>query len=290
MSVFENLILDHGEKHLAKYRQSAVYARAEFLREYESYLPEIQRYYTEAGFWHGTGHYHYLNANDSRYENAAKDRVLNIFESILAKGGLSNHEDLWYNDGQSIKTVSVAPLRMHARMYAHIHLLEGVWLKYVFGGTRFWMGIFIALAAKELCTKLTKQKRSFLKQALFNKKSFRSFRIWASAVRNCDEFRILPLWRAYDLRSDIPGNHAVLFGIKRSAIQGEGVIPFIKNFEIRVARSISLDEMTHVEVPIENVAAIKKLLETNGVRLPVVPLEFGELYCAQFPFQKLVYA
>lgn len=40
----------------------------------------------------------------------------------------------------------------------------------------------------------------------------------------------------------------------------------------------------------ENVLETEKLLEAKGVRLPVIPLEFGELYCSQFSFQKLVYA
>lgn len=290
MSVFENLLIAHSERYLAKYRQSALQTDDDFRLQYESYLPELQRCYAEAGFWHGTGRYHHLHENDSRFENAREGRVLNIFESIISKGGLNNHADLWYNDEQLGKTVSVAPSRMHARMYAHIHLFEGVWLKYVFGGTRFWMGIFFALAVQELCTKLNKKNRAFLRQALFNKRSLRSFRIWANAIRNCDEFKILPLWRAYELRSDIPGNHAILFGIKQSAIQGEGVLPLIKNFEVRVGRPIPLTDMTHIEVPMENVEDTKKLLETKGVRLPVIPLEFGELYCSQFPFQRLAYA
>ena len=286
MSVFENLLIAHSEKYLAKYRESATHARDEFLREYESYIPQLQHCYAEAGFWHGTGRYHYLNPDDSRFENSNGSRTLNIFESILTNGGLNNHQDLWYHDEQLKKTVSIAPTRMHARMYAHIHLYEGTWLEYVFGGTKFWMGVIAVLAVKELCT--TRENRAFIKRFLFNKTALRSFRIWASAIRNCDEFKILPLWRAYDLRSDIPGNHAILFGIKRSAIQGEGVLPFIKNFEIRVARPISLDEMTHVEVPIKNIESTKKLLEEKGISLPVIPLEFGEFFSSRLPLSMLL--
>lgn len=287
MSFFEKIIVAHSEKYLSKYRESALHIRNDLRLEYESYLPELHRCYSEAGFWHGTGRFHYIHQNDSRYEGMKKGHVLNIFESILTHGGLNNHQDLWYNEEQFQKTVSVAPTRMHARMYAHIHLREGTWLEYVFGGTKFWMGIIAVLAIKEICSPLTKRNRSLVKNALLNKKALDSFRIWASAIRNCSEFKVLPIWRAYDLRSDIPGNHAVLFGIKHSAIQ-EGTNPFIKNFEVRVTRPISLNEMTHIEVPMENIADTKKLLEEKGIRLPVIPLEFGELFSSQLPLSKLL--
>lgn len=291
MGIAEKFLLARSERHLRKYRESAKHLRDDFLRQYQSYIPELERCYAEAAYWHGTGRYHYHHANDSRYEEADSNRIMHVLESILDSGAIARHQDLWvtYN-GQLKKTVSVAPTRMHARLYAHIHLREGVWLEYVFGGTRFWIGFFIFLAMLHLRNIFDAHKREFVKLTLLNKDSFKHFRTWGSAVRNLDQFKILPIWRAYDLRSDISGNYAVLFGIKRSAIRSDGVLPFIKDLEIRVEQDINLRNITHIEVPLENMEETKRLLAEKAISLPVIPLEFGELYCSQFSLRKLAHA
>ncbi|MDO8518209.1 MAG: hypothetical protein Q7S26_02885 [bacterium] len=290
MRLVDKLLVSHGERHLARYRNGAAQLHPDFLQAYYSYLPEIERCYKKASYWHGTGRYHYYHADDSRYEGIGAKRVVNVLESIFDEGALVGHQDLWTKiNGEFKKTVSVAPFRMHARLYAHAHLREGVWLEYVFGGTRFWMGVIIALIANELLFKLRGDGRNFIRQIVLNRTSLKNFRTWGKAIRNLDEYMVLPLWRAYDLRSDIAGNHAILFGIKRGAISGDGVLPIFKKFEVRIDKPIALNDMTHVEVPLENVEETKKLLAEKNIELPVIPLEFGELYCSRFPFTTLVY-
>jgi hypothetical protein len=290
MNLPKRLLVSRSEKHLQKYRDAAKAIRPEFLQEYLSHLSLIKTCYAQAGYWHGTGRYHYYHANDSRYEDADGKRLVSVFESILKDGALTRHQDLWVRvDGQFKKTVSVAPSRMHARLYAHVHLREGVWLEYVFGGTKFWTGFFIFIAAMEILPQFGRQEWGFIKQTVFSTYFLKHARTWASAICNLDKYAILPFWRAYDLRSDIAGNHAILFGIKRSAIQDDGILPFMKKVEVRVGERISLSDMTHVEVPLTNVAETEQLLAQNNITLPVIPLEFGELYCSQFPLTKLAY-
>jgi len=288
MDLPERLLVSRSEKHLRKYRDAAKHMRAEFLHQYYSYLPEIERCYERAGYWHGTGRYHHYHADDSRYQNVDMKRVVDVLESILEEGALTKHTDLWVKfHGQLKKTVSVAPSRMHARLYAHIHLREGVWLEYVFGGTRFWMGFFVLLASWQIFAKSSQEERRFAKWTILNRNLFKQVRAWGSAVCNLDRYKILPFWRAYDLRSDIAENYGILFGIKREAIQGDGMLPFIKRLEIRIEQEITLADMTHVEVPLENVEETKRMLVSKKIPLPVIPLEFGELYCSQFPLTKL---
>ncbi|HEV7449339.1 MAG TPA: hypothetical protein VGP13_02240 [Candidatus Paceibacterota bacterium] len=291
MSLIERLILSRAEKHLAQYRSDAIRARSEFLHEYMSYLPTIKRCYSHAGYWHGTGRYHYGHSADSRYEGMGGGEVTDVLGSIVVQDGLTGHQDLWITpDGQSKETISVAPSRMHARMFAHIHLYQGVWLPYIFGGTRFWMGIIIALAAKELVFTWQGKGWMLLRQALFTRSSLQNFRTWGSALRKLDGLKVLPLlWRAYDFRSDIAGNYSILFGIKRSAVDNRGLAPFIKNLEVRVPGPVLLADMTHIEVPLENVEETRRMLDENNILLPVIPLEFSEIYCSQFSLQKLMY-
>ncbi len=289
MRILEEFVLTRSERHLERYRNAARGIRVGFREEYESFLPQIERSYREAGYWHGTGRYHYWRRGDARYKIVGADSMADVVESILRNRAITSHQDLWTaTKEQHGATVSVAPSRMHARLYAHAHLRDGVWLEYVFGGTRFWMGYFLALMGQDLFFTQSRAERQLISRIVFNRSSLQHFRTWASSIRNLDQYRILPLWRAYDLRSDIPGNYAVLFGIKRSAIHGDGVLPCLKKVEIRIDRPISLDDVTHVEVPFANVEETRALLATHAMSLPVIPLEFGELYCSQFPLSSLV--
>jgi hypothetical protein len=290
MSLFKNLLVARSERHLRKYRGPTNSPHGEFLRQYHSYLPLIERCYTHAGYWHGTGRYQYRHARESRYENSDSHCVANVFESILDAGALQTHrQELWVtHDGEFKETVSVAPTRMHARLYSHIHLREGVWLEYVFGGTRFWTGFFVLLGILQLVQRNQLDKRTSIKFGLLSKNIFAYGRVWASAVCNLDKYKISPLWRVYDLRSDIVGNHGVLFGIKHEATQHGDVFTIAQSLEVRVDHAIPLTDMTHIEVPLKHVEETKKLLEEKKISLPVIPLEFGELYCSQFPLSTLV--
>lgn len=289
MDLAERFLVSRSEKHLQKYRGATQGLDPYFLQQYQEFLPEIERCYERAGYWHGTGRYHYQHASSSRYEGVNTERVVNVLESILEQGALTQHTDLWVKfDGQIKKTISLAPSRMHARLFAHIHLREGVWLKYVFGGTRFWMGFFIFLALWQVFIKGTKKGRGTATLALVSTKSLQHIRAWASAICRLEKYRILPLWRAYDFRSDIQENYGVLFGIAHNAVKGEGLIPFTKGLETRVEHNIKLSEVTHIEVPLENFDETKRILAARKVTLPVIPLEFGELYCSQFPLTQLV--
>ena len=260
-------------------------------KEYETYLPLLQKSYMRAAYWHGTGRYHYHHSADSRYGGITHTRIINVLESVLDNGGLNGHQDLWVKiDGQIKKTVSVAPSRMHARLYAHIHLYKDVWLKYVFGGTGFWMGFFIFFAGQELFSQFGRGERDFLHQIVFKQNFIKLARTWASAICNVDSYKILPWWRAYDLRSDIEGNHPVLLGISKSAVEGEGVVPFLRRVEVRVEGAIPLRYFTHIEVPLAHVEETRALLAQKNISLPVIPLELGELCSSQFPLEALAYA
>ena len=272
------------------YRRRAEELRLELENEYLSYLPILEECYSSASYWHGTGHYHYYHSNDSRYGTVDTTRTVDVLASIINHKGLTGHQDLWVVvGGKTLKTISLAPSRMHARLYAHIHLRDGVWLQYVFGGTRFWMSIFVLVAAQELLSHLGHSQRAFIKQTVFNASTLHHARTWASAIRNLEEYKVLPFWRAYDLRSDIVGNHPILFGIKKEAVQGDGVVPFLRKVEVRTHGPISFEHFTHVEVPQEHVGSVRTLFLQKGISMPVIPLEFGELYCSRIPMSKLIY-
>lgn len=290
MTLFEQFVVRQGEKHLAQYRQKAASVSAQFKRGYQLYLPHIQQCYSHATYWHGTGRYHYHHPKDPRYEGVGTEQVVDVLESIVKSGGLSAHQDLWVRiDGKLLKTVSLSPTRMHSRLFAHVHLCDGEWLEYVFGGTRFWTGIIFALVVKDLLSRQSGHRREFVKQAVYSGKFLQNAYTWGSALRRRDN-NLPQILRAYDLRSDIVGNHPMLFGLKKEAACGTGTVAFLQQLEVRVPRTIPLEHFTHVEVPQERVAEVRALLMSKNISLPVIPLEFGELHCSSMPLSKLIYA
>jgi hypothetical protein len=289
MTLFEQFVVWRGEKHLKRYRQIAAGVSAQLTYRYQLHLPDIRQYYTKAAYWHGTGRYHYYHPSDSRYEGVQTERVVDVLESIITQGGLSAHQDLWVRiNGEPLKTVSLSPTRMHSRLFAHVHLCDGEWLEYVFGGTRFWTGIIFALVIKDLLSNKSRHQRHFLKQAIFSGSFLQNAYTWAGALRNSGS-NLPPVWRAYDLRSDIIGNHPLLFGLKKEAADTSGTIPFLRQLEVRVPGLISLEQITHVEVPQARVAEVQSLFSSKNIHLPIIPLEVGELYCSEMPLSKLIY-
>lgn len=290
MTLFEQFVVWRGEKHLARYRHTATGVSSQLKHTYQSHLPDMQQRYMQAAYWHGTGRYHYYNPNDSRYEGVKSEHVVDVLESIVARGGLSAHQDLWVRiNGAPLKTVSLSPTRMHSRLFAHVHLCDGEWLEYVFGGTRFWTGILFALVVKDLVSHTSSSRRNMLKQAMCSGSFLQNAYTWAGAVRNRRD-TLPPVWRAYDLRSDITGNHPVLFGLKKEATRTTGAIPFLQQLEVRVPGLIPLEHFTHVEVPQARVEEVRSLFLSNHISLPVIPLEVGELHCSNMPLSKLIYA
>ncbi len=287
MTLFEKLVVRRGEKHLALYRHRAAHVSTQLKHRYQSYLSDMQRHYTEATYWHGTGRYHYQRPDDSRYEGVASGQVVDVLESIVADGGLAAHQDLWVRiNGEFLKTVSLSPTRMHSRLFAHVHLCDGEWLEYVFGGTRFWTGIFFALVAKELVLQHNSNQRSFVKQAMFKGSFLQNAYTWGRALRR--DAPLPPVWKAYNLRSDIRGNHPMLFGLKKTATRG-GAIPFLQRMEVRVPGLISLKDFTHIEVPQARVKEVRSFLARKNISLPVIPLEVAELHCSRMRLSQLIY-
>jgi len=177
---------------------------------------------------------------------------------------------------------------MHSRLFADINQNEHEALEYALGTTKFWLHLFLLLVAVELVAKLPRTERGYIRQT-FSRRFLKQLRTWAGSIRQSGEVKTSNLLRAHQWRSDIPGNHRLLLGIKKDTVD-EGLLPFLTRFEVRAPGPIGLERCTHVEVPLKHVGEVKKLLRERRVSLPVIPLEFGELYLSGRPLRDLVYA
>ncbi|MBN1263167.1 MAG: hypothetical protein JW991_02300 [Candidatus Pacebacteria bacterium] len=253
--------------------------------EYRQMLPEIQRCYAGAGSWHGTGRFQYRDG----------ERV-DILEGILVNKGLAPQQDSWDPQTGTVHRISTAPSRMYARLYAGMHFHEGQGLVNPCGDTKLWVDFFIGSLTLEVIREF-----GSIGNLLRSKGSSRKF--WSelekkhnfSLAENVEKWRgkvtqkKIPVTRVFMAGSDISGNYPILIGIRKGSVVPAEASRSIQKHEVRVAEAISLDEFTHLEVPLKNVVETLAFLQDRGRGdVPVIPLEFGEEYSRGLPFSALV--
>ncbi len=283
------IIIFPAEKILNAYRNKSVVFKNKYITEYNKYLPLISKAYSEAYYWHGTGRYHYGHNHTSRYEKSNSEKLLDILKSIIHNDGLTPHYDPWIKiGGKYIYTTSLTCCRMHARLYADTHRYEKSFAEFEYGSTRYWLFLLMILVSFAIIRHPIKSARDFVKM-LASRSALESAKTWIKAVRRDYKFKILKFWQIFELKSDIPLNYPLLFGIKKEIVKTISVTPFMDKFESRTDQQIQLTGFTHIEVPLNRVKETQDFLLSNAINLPVIPLEFGEIYCSQYSAQKLIY-
>jgi hypothetical protein len=253
-------------------------------------LSLIEKYYAQDLYWHGTGRYHYQYDMNSREEEADHENIFDVLESIIDQKAILAHQDLFLNfDNQGVKTISLTSCRMYARCYAEIHQYELDSLRYEYGTILFWISVIVPMQlVAVLRNSSIRTYTPHIRKIIGNIKGFRKIRGWISTLRKDSQGKKFSLFGIDKLRSDIIGNHGVLLAFKKKAVE---TVPFDKGmerFEARVQGDISIESLSHIEVPIANLGEVKEFLESKKVMIPVIPIEFGERYCNKFSLNDLV--
>ncbi len=121
---------------------------------------------------------------------------------------------------------------------------------------------------------------------------FRDVRLWESAIRKPNIKKTVSVLNGFQkniLTSDIVGNYPILIGIAADSKDLIETTPIAHKVERRSLKPITLQQFTHIEVPLEKVAETEGILKQKGVSIPVKPLEFVDLYCAKQALDKLAY-
>lgn len=284
----ERQVIQRAEARLRPYRVCAESFQKENDTAYQQYLPQITALYAQATHWHGTGRYHYQHQSGSRYDGVREDVVVDVLSAILEFDGLMPHADPWIDSGD--KTVSLATVRMFARAFARIHASEKDMLVYELGGVEFWLRLYFIFLFLWLCGSLRKQI-PFIK-SLCRRTFFQDIRSWEGAMRKPDgkkSVSILDVFRDEIPTSDISGNYPILIGMNVSSKDLIDTIPLTHKVEQRSLKPISLKQWTHIEVPLQKVALTEEILAQKGIVLPVIPLEFVDVYLSSLPLEKLAY-
>jgi len=285
----ERLILRKTEKRLLPYREQVKSLSNEITDEYQKYLAQIKYCYSLATHWHGTGRYHYQHENGSRYEKVNTAGTIDILSAIIRSNGLTPHHDPWIDSKG--KTVSLATTRMHARAFALMHITQSDDLMYELGSMKLWLRFYFVLLFVWLFANFWSH-RSFIKNTL--RKSFsKDVQNWASAIRkpqNGIVISIFDMFKGDIPRSDITANYPILFGVKANAKELITTIPLTHKVEQRSFKSITIEMFSHIEVPLHKVTQTEYLLKTYNIDIPVIPLEFGDIYLAGTPLELLAFS
>lgn len=273
--VFEKLIIK-----VAQTRLKPKKAPEDISNLYLKYLALIESCYFKAGFWHGTGRFHYRLEGSSKYQGVDYSHVFDVLGAIVkSQGIIPEYDPIPELDPKHPNTVSLSKFRMYARLYAEMNQPKGEELGYTYGSDRFWFYLGVPL---QLIYKNPLQNLFLLISYYLNKDEMNDFQNWIHSFKHSSKsFKATPL-NFYKLRSDIDGNYGILIGIKKNSVKAVHYNPVLERFETRTDQPILLSDITHLEVTLSKLEETQGFLDKHHLKIPLIPIELGDLYCSQF--------
>lgn len=245
--------------------------------EYIRSLPRIRDLYASTEYWHGTGRYKYNEDGE----------INDILKGIILENGLRPHEDEWDRSRGVMHSISVTPARMYARLYAGMYCPAATRIRNELGSRELWgyrfLGVSGLVGMFEYMPNLRRMRLGDDSTSLIPGYREKSKRWTAKVTAQKHDLKHTFLYG-----TDIGENYPILIGIKHGFVQSAQTSRFIGLHEKRSEIPISLDQISHIEVPQSRVAETKAMLESAGYPdIEILPIEFGEEYCRQFSFRHL---
>ncbi len=223
--------------------------------------------------WHGSGRFQYSN-----------DKVVDVLKGILTSGSIRPVEDAYaiFSGGKLMSSISLTRLRIIARCYADTHG-KGYREPNRYGDALTLASYHYGLFFARLYATHYRKTRQYYKIWYTHTHDEQGHSTWGKKSNNDAK----DVWDVFGLGSDIPGNYPVIFGIKRVTDVTQ-LSSLFSEYEVRTEKNISLDSLTHIEVPLSKVEETKLLITDRGLKVPIYPIELGELVASQTPFSKLM--
>ena len=243
----------------------------ELFGRYQQERQRVKDIYCQVAGWHGTGRYQYRNNGD----------VTDVLANI-AGIGLSPSQDRFLPS--HFDSISTSHARPYALIYATVHFPEGEDYQYQYHSSKFW---FLKVAQNTFGKIFRRSQDETADNDITARVAQPTTK---NAGGNVDNWgrkftqKAIDPHNADEARSDIEGNYPIVVGIKSNAI------PYsrIGAHEKRYHKTIPATDITHIEVPLSHVEETEHFLKERGVSLPVIPIEFGELYSSEFKPKTLV--
>lgn len=227
----------------------------------------------QATLWHGSGRFQYSNGE-----------IIDVLKSILASGAIRPVEDAYaiFSGGRLMRSISLTRLRIIARCYADMHG-KGYHEPNRYGDaltlTSYHYGLFYA----RLYTIHYRKIKQYYKIWHKHTHDDNGHNTWGKKSNKGAE----DVWDVFGLGSDISGNYPIVFGIKD--VKGTTELSSVfRDYEVRTENTISIGNLTHIEVPLSKVKETEVLIANHQLNTPVYPIELGELMASQTPFSELL--
>jgi hypothetical protein len=240
--------------------------------EYRKQREQIKQLYRNVWVWHGTGRY------DRRGDTTVD--VLGEIVSPDEEGhprGFLPHKDVWAGNEQ--ETISATVTRPYATLYSDMHFVQGAEEMVFKDKRRLQLARRTAPHALSLIRRLPhilRQRQTAAKWMEEKTGEKVEGNIWKAAIKFGSR------------RSTLPGDYPILVGFKPGAFEPISVPGYIAATEVRTDKPISLDHVSHFEVPLRNVAETIAFFEEKGIAVPILPREFGERYSSEFTDEEIV--
>lgn len=265
-NIFHNLVFAFGEGFIgpAGPLSDEVKSYVEKNREY------LKMLLSRRLLWHGTGRFHYKG-----------DGVEDVLREIVKDEGIIPLiVDPWFKGcGKGVKTISLSKIRVYSSIYAEIHRDENAPETFRFG-SRFkwaWLIGFSNFFAHPFDVLLNAIKFSFDRKSVGELIKLEGKFRKASGIKRFWAF-IPQLINMPRMTSDIKGNYPILFAVKPDNYEIVSTGSGFDFYEARVSSKIKLGDISHVEVPIQNVEETRRILQS---RVPVIPLEAVEYFLSE---------
>ncbi|MBP7058291.1 hypothetical protein KBB06_03075 [Candidatus Gracilibacteria bacterium] len=277
------------------YDKKQFLADPEVRTQFEEQKDEIIKILQGTDFFHGTGAKHY----PEKY-NGTSIEIKDSLSAFLTEGLIPQYDLFNKNWTKAERSLSFTQLQVYARLYASCFLSEGENLAYEYGSRAFWIRLLLTRMAVNAVTdplyvKTVAKKKlkrwSGDPDALQEKQELgKDSRFWTRSFRNDDKFiGGLGAFRALEkAKSTIPGNFPVIIGFNNKDIN---LLPIkyktISMYEQRTDSIIPPQNFTHIQVPLSNLAQVKKRVQDLGLQVQVIPIEFVELVNSDSSIQQL---
>lgn len=235
---------------------------------------QIEKLMNETWGWHGTGMYQYDSNGD----------IITVLDSIIDKGGLLPLiVDPWLEiEGELRKSVSIAKIRMYARIYAETMQYDSSDIKYLYFSSKFWFWIIgisyfihspISIASHILALQF-KKNSSIQLDNLISK-----FRNTESLKRKKFLTKLMNI-----PKTDIKDNFGIIIGIRNMKSDTFKMDKRYSLYEERLGKRIPLDMISYIEVPECKVQIVRDKLRNSGLNISVLAIENVERYYSELGF------
>lgn len=239
-------------------------------KELEKYRSALR--YTK--LWHGTGRYQH-----------GENGTVDVLAQIVQSGGLRPLPDSYavMLGGDPMMSLSATPLRMIARSYADIHG-KGASEENRYGSALWWASYYYGPFYAQIFTKNAITIARHYRQWHESTSDENGERTWGKKVNKNAKH----VWDVFGLGSDIAENYPILIGMKEQSNTAP-TPKAIAKAEVRLTHVVPMNDITHLEVPAQNVPETETLLKQNGYDIPVLPIELGEYAASKLAIAELLH-